>query len=86
VARIEGSEYMKPAKFYNLLFSQSTAQRVTFALEVVQVIKEGLKYVSVALGELSARTSGIRWMQVLFADSWDFLHLVHQPLKFCFCA
>jgi len=77
---------MKPAKFYNLLFSQSTAQMVTFALGVVQVIKEGLKYVSVALGELSAVTSGIRWMQVLFADSWDSLHMVRQPLKFCFCA
>ena len=55
---------------------------VIFAWEVVQVIKEGLKYVSVALGELSAVTFGIRWMQVLFADSWDSLHMVRQPLKF----
>jgi len=67
---------MKPAKFYNLLFSQFTAQMVTFALGVVQEVKEGLKYVSVALGELSAVTFGIRWMQVLFADSWDSLHMV----------
>ena len=45
------------------------------------MIKEGLKCVSMALGELSAMTPGIRQMQELFADSWDSLHMVQH--NFC---